>query len=167
MLCLLLGIDDTLMCNRILQYCRRLLRILLWCLLRGWLRRGRRNTPRVFQPLEISDLWTMVGVMTIDSTKGTRVYGFNRVPPLAFVVIAPLRVLVPLVRVAPSGLLLWGLIPTLIGVVVVPIPSFPSVIVRRVRWVGGIQLFKILILLSSGMLNKIYPRIGMWGSHRL
>jgi hypothetical protein len=61
----------------------------------------------------------MVGVMTIDSTKGTRVYGFNGVPPLAFVVIAPLRVLVPLVRVAPSGLLLWGLIPTLIGVIVV------------------------------------------------
>jgi hypothetical protein len=106
----------------------------------------------------------MVGVMTIDSTKGTRVYGFNSVPPLAFVVIAPLRVLVPLVRAAPSGLLLWGLIPTLIGVIVVPIPSFPSIIVRRVRWVGSIQLFKILILLSSGRLNKIYPRIGCGGA---
>ena len=129
MLCILLGVYDTLMWNRILQYCGRLLRILLLCLLRGRLRRGRRNTPRVFQPLEISDLWTMVSVMTIDSTKGTRVYGFNRVPPLAFVVVAPLRVLVPLVRVAPSGLLLWGLIPTLIGVIDVPIPSFPSVIV--------------------------------------
>ena len=108
-----------------------------------------------------------MSVMTIDSTKGTRVYGFNRVPPLAFVVIAPLGVLVPLIRVAPSGLLLWGLIPTLIGVIVVPIPSFPSVIVRRVRWVGSIQLFKILILLSSGRLDKIYPRIGMRGSQRL
>jgi hypothetical protein len=117
------------MWDRILQYCRRLLRILLLCLLRGRLRRGRRNTPRVFQSLEIRELWTMVGIMTIDSTKGTRVYGFNGVPPLAFVVIAPLRVLIPLVRVAPSGLLLWGLIPTLIGVIVVPIPSFPSVIV--------------------------------------
>jgi hypothetical protein len=167
MLCLLLGIDDTLMWNRVLQYGRRLLRILLLCLLRGWLRRGRRNTPRVFQSLEISDLWTMVGIMTIDSTKGTRVYGFNGVPPLAFVVIASLRVLVPLVRVAPSGLLLWGLISTLIGVIVVPVPSFPSVIVRRVCWVGSIQLFKILILLSRGRLNKIYPRIGMRGSHRL
>ena len=79
-----------------------------------------------------------MSVMTIDSTKGTRVYGFNRVSPLAFVVVAPLGVLVPLVRVAPSGLLLWGLIPTLIGVVVVPISSFPSVIVRRVSWVGCI-----------------------------
>ena len=93
------------------------------------MRRRRRNTPRVFQPFEINDMWAMVSVMTIDSTKSTRVYGFNRVPPLAFVVVAPLGFLVPLVRVAPSGLLLWGLIPTLIGVVVVPIPSFPSVIV--------------------------------------
>jgi hypothetical protein len=129
MLCILLGIDDALMWNRILQYSGRLLHILLLCLLRGRLRRRRRDTPRVFQPLEISDLWTMVSVMTIDSKKSTRVYGFNRVPPLAFVVIAPLGVLVPLVQVAPSGLLLWGLIPTLIGVVVVPIPSLPSVIV--------------------------------------
>ena len=55
--------------------------------------------------------------------------GFDRVPPLAFVVVAPLGVLVPLVRVAPSGLLLWGLIPALIGVVIVPIPSCPPVIV--------------------------------------
>ena len=76
--------------------------------------------------------------MTIHSTKSTRVNGFNRIPSLAFVVITPLGVLVPLVRVAPSGLLLWGLIPTLIGVVVVPIPSFPSVVVRRVSWVGCI-----------------------------
>jgi hypothetical protein len=109
----------------------------------------------------------MVGVMTIDSIKGTRVYGFNCVPPLAFFVVAPLGVLVPLVQVAPSGLLLWGLIPTLIGVIVVPIPSFPSVIVLRVSWVGCIQLFKILVLLSSGGLNKIDPCIGMLGSHWL
>ena len=93
------------------------------------MRRRRRNTPRVFQPLEISDLWAMVSVMTIDSTKSTRVYGFNSGSPLAFVVIAPLGVLVPLVRVAPSGLLLWGLIPALTGIVVVPILSFPPIIV--------------------------------------
>ena len=129
MLCILLGIDDALMWNRILQYCGRLLRILLLCLLRGRLRRGRRNTPRVFQPLEISDLWTMVGVMAIDSTKGTRVYGFNRVPPLAFVVIAPLGVLVPLVWVAPSGWMLWGLIPALTRIIVILVPSFPLSVV--------------------------------------
>ena len=168
MLRILLGVYDTLMWDRILQHGGRgLLHILLMCLLRGRLHRRRGKAPRVFQPFEISDLGEMVSVMTKFTTKGTRVDGFNIISPLAFVVIAPLGVLVPLVRVAPSGLLLWGLIPTLIGVVVVPIPSFPSVIVRRVRWVGCIQLFKILILLSSGRLNKIYPRIGMWGSHRL
>jgi hypothetical protein len=136
MLCILLGVDDALMWNRILQYCGRLLRILLLCLLRGRLRRRRRNTPRVFQPLEISDLWAMVSVMTIHSAKRTRVYGFNSVPPLAFVVIAPLGVLVPLIRVASNGLLLWGLIPALVGVFGVPISSFPPVIVRWLRWVG-------------------------------
>ena len=109
----------------------------------------------------------LVGVMTIDSTKGTRVYGFNRVPPLAFVVIAPLGVLVPLVLVSPRRLVLWGMIPALTRIVVIPILSFPPVIVCWMRWVGSIQLFKILILLSSGRLNKIYPRIGMRGSHRL
>ena len=80
-----------------------------------------------------------MSVMTIDSTKGTRMYGFNRVPPLAFVVITSLGVLVPLVRVAPTGLMLWGLIPALTRIVVVIlVPSFPPVVVRRVSWVGCI-----------------------------
>jgi hypothetical protein len=97
MLRILLGVYDTLMWDRILQHGGRgLLRILLLCLLRGRLRRRRGNTPGVFQPLEISDLWEMVSVMTIYATKSTRVDGFNSVPPLAFVVIAPLGVLVPL-----------------------------------------------------------------------
>ena len=139
MLCILLGVYHTLMWNRILQHGgRRLLRILLLCLLRGGLRRRRGNTPKVFQPLEIGDLWEMVSVMTIYATKSTRVDGFNKVPPLAFVVIASLGVLVPLVWVAPSGLLLWGLILALTGVVVVPIPSFPPVVVQRGSWVGRI-----------------------------
>jgi hypothetical protein len=129
MLGILLGVYDTLMSNRILYYCGRLLRILLLYLLRGRLRWGRGNASRVFQPLEISDLGAMVGVMTIHSKKSTRVNGFNRILSLAFVVITPLGVLVPLIRVAPSGLLLWGLIPSLIGIVVVPIPPFPPVIV--------------------------------------
>ena len=130
MLRVLLGVYDTLMWDRVLQHGGRgLLHILLLCLLRGGLPRRRGNTPRVFQPLEISDLWAMVGVMTIYATKGTRVYGFNSGSPVAFVVIAPLGVLVPLVWVAPSGLLLWGLIPALTRIVVVPIPSFPPVIV--------------------------------------
>jgi hypothetical protein len=32
----------------------------------------------------------MVGVMTVHATKSTRVDGFNSIPPLAFVIIAPL-----------------------------------------------------------------------------
>jgi hypothetical protein len=104
----------------------------------------------------------MVGVMTIHTTKGTRVDGFDSIPPLAFVVISPLRVLVPLVLVAPRGLVLWGMIPTLARIVVISILSFPPIIVCWMRWVGGIQLFKILVLLSSGRLNKIHPCMGMW-----
>jgi hypothetical protein len=71
----------------------------------------------------------MVSVLTIYSTNSTRVDSFNSVLPLAFVVIAPLGVLVPLVPIAPSGLMLWGLIPTLTRIVVIPVPSFPLSVV--------------------------------------
>ena len=54
-----------------------------------------------------------MSVMAEITTKGTREDGFNIISPLVFVIIAPLGVLVPLVLVAPSGLVLWGLIPTL------------------------------------------------------
>ena len=131
MLCVLLGVYHTLMWDRILQHGGRgLLCVLLLRLLMGRLCRRRGNTPRVFQPLEISDLWAMVSVMIIYATKSTRVDGFNIISPWAFVVIAPLGVLVPLVLVAPSGLMLWGLIPTLTRIVVViPVPSFPLSVV--------------------------------------
>jgi hypothetical protein len=129
-LCILLGVYHALMWNRILQYRERgLLHILLLCLLQGKLCRGRGKIPRVFQPFEISDLGAMVGVMTIHATKSTRVDGFNSILPLAFVVIAPLGVLVPLVLIAPSGLVLWGLIPALTRIVVIPVPSFPPSVV--------------------------------------
>jgi hypothetical protein len=131
MLRVLLGVYHTLMWDRILQYGGRgLLRVLLLCLLRGRLRWGGGKAPRVFQPFEISDLGAMVSVMTEHATKSTRVDGFNIIPPLAFVVIAPLGVLVPLVLVAPSGLMLWGLIPALTRVIVIPVPSFPLGIVE-------------------------------------
>jgi hypothetical protein len=94
------------------------LHVLLWCLLRSRLCRRRGKAPRVFQPFEISDLGEMVSVMTELTTKGTREDGLNIIPPLSFVVISPL------VLVAPSGLVLWGLIPALTRVVVIPIPSF-------------------------------------------
>jgi hypothetical protein len=106
--------------------------------------------------------------MTVHATKITRVDSFNIIPPLAFVFIAPLGVLVPLVLIAPSGLVLWGLIPALTRIVVViHVPSFPLGIVRGMSGIGCVQLFKILVLLSSRGLNKIYPRMRMWGSHGL
>jgi hypothetical protein len=134
---------------------------------RGRLRRRRGKAPRVFQPFEIDDLGPMVRVMTELTTKGTREDGFDIIPPLVFVVIAALGVLVPLVLVAPSGLVLWWLIPTLTRVVVIPVPSFLLGIVRWMSWIGYVQLFEILVLLSSKGLNKVYPRMRMWGSHGL
>jgi hypothetical protein len=124
-----LGSHDTLMCNRIWwQDGRGLLHVLLWCLLRGGLCRRRGKAPRVFEPFEISDLGAMVSVMTELTTKSTRVDGFNIIPPLAFVVVAPLGVLVAWVLVAPSWLILLGLIPALTWVVVVPGPSLLGII---------------------------------------
>jgi hypothetical protein len=68
------------------------------------------KTTRVFQPFEISDLGAMMSVMAELTTKGTREVGFNIIviSPLAFIIISPLGVLIPLVLVAPSGLVLWG-----------------------------------------------------------
>ena len=83
------------------------------------------KTTRVFQRFKISDLGAMMSVMAELTTKGTREDGFNIISPLAFLIsIAPLGVLVPLVLVAPSGLVLWGLIPALTWVVVILVLSF-------------------------------------------
>jgi hypothetical protein len=109
MLCVLLGVYHTLMWGRILQHDGRgLLHVLLWCMLRGRLCRRMGETTRVFQPFEISNLGAMVSVMSEITIKGTREDGFNIISPLAFVIIAPLGFLVPLVLVAPSGLVLSG-----------------------------------------------------------
>jgi len=107
--------------------------------------------------------------MVVLTTKGAREDGFNIIviSPLAFIIIAPLGVLVPLVLVAPSGLVLWGLIPTLTWVVIIYVPSFLLVIVRWIGWIGHIQLFEILVLLNDRGLNKIHPYMRMWGSHGL
>jgi hypothetical protein len=143
--------------------------VLLWFLLRGrqcW-RMGKTAT--VFEPFEISDLGAMMSIMAELTTKGTREDGFNIIviSPLAFIIISPLEVLVPLVLVAPSGLVMWGLIPSLTWVVVIPVPSFLLSVVRRMGWIGRIQLFEILVLLNNRGLNKIHPRMGMWGSNGL
>ena len=79
-----------------------------------------------------------MSLMTKLATKGTREYGFNIISCLSFVIIAPVGVLVPLVLVSPSGLVLWGWIPTLTWVVVIPVLSFLLGIVRRMGWIGRI-----------------------------
>jgi hypothetical protein len=116
MLCVLLGVYHTLMWNRILHHGRRgLLHILVWGLLRGMRCWRMGKTTRVFQPFEISDLRAMMSVMVELTKKGTREVGFNIIviSPLAPTIISPLGVLIPLVLVAPSGLVLLGLIPAL------------------------------------------------------
>ena len=65
-----------------------------------------------------------MSVITEITTKGTREDGFNIISPLAFIIISPLGVLVPLVLVSPSWLVLWGLIPALTWVVVIHVLSF-------------------------------------------
>jgi hypothetical protein len=139
MLCIRLGVYHTLMWNRIFQHGGRgLLHVLLWCLLRGrWCRRMGK-TPRVFQPFEISDLGAMMSVMAELTTKGIREDGFNIISPLSFIIVAPLGVFIPLVLVAPSGLVLWGLIPALAWVVVIPVLSFIFGIFRWMDWIGCI-----------------------------
>jgi hypothetical protein len=118
---------------------------------------------RVFQPFEINDLGEMMSVMAELTTKGTREDGFNIIviSPLTFIIISPLGVLVPLVWVAPSGLVMWGLIPALTWVVIIPVPYFFLGVVRRMGWISRIQLFKILVLLNGRGLNKIHPHMRM------
>ena len=127
------------------------------------------KTTRFFTPFEIIDLGEMMSVMTELTTKGTMEVGFNSIfiSPLTPIIISPLGVPIPLVLVAPSGLVLLGLIPALTWVVVVPVSSFLLGIFRRMGWIGRIHLFEILVLLNGRRLNKIHPRIMMWGSHRL
>jgi hypothetical protein len=68
----------------------------------------------------------MMSVVTELTAKGTREVGFNSIviSPLTPIIIVALRVQIPLVLVAPSRLVLLGLIPALTWVVVVPISSF-------------------------------------------
>jgi hypothetical protein len=98
------------------------------------------KTTRLFQLFEINDLGKMMSVMAEIATKGTREFGFNIIViyPLVFIIISPLGVLVPLVLVSPSGLVLWGLIPSLTWVVVIHVSSFIFGTVRWMGWIGRI-----------------------------
>jgi hypothetical protein len=110
-----------------------------------------------------------MSIMTELTTKDTRERGFDSIviSPLTLDVISPLRVLIPLVLVAPNRLVLLGLIPTLAWVVIVPVSSFLFSIIRQMGHIFYIQLFEILILMNRRGLNKIHPGVRMWGSHRL
>jgi hypothetical protein len=110
-----------------------------------------------------------MSIMTELTTKGTREGGSNSIiiSPLMPIVIAPLGVLIPLILVAPSRLVLLGVIPTLTWVAIVPVFSFLFGIIRLMGWIFRIQLFKILILLKGRGLNKIHPSVRVWGSHGL
>jgi hypothetical protein len=66
----------------------------------------------IFHPFEFIDLGIVLSIMTMLNTKGIREVRLEVVvvPPLAFVVISPLGVLVPLILVAPNRLVLLGVI---------------------------------------------------------
>jgi hypothetical protein len=110
-----------------------------------------------------------MSIMTELTAKGTREVGSKIIVifPLTPVVISPLGVLIPLVLVAPSRLVLLGVIPALTWVVIVPVFSFLFGIIRLMGRIFRIQLFKILILLNGRGLNKIHPsmRVSLWWSH--
>jgi hypothetical protein len=110
-----------------------------------------------------------MSMMTEITTKGTREGGFNSIfiSPLIPVVISPLGVLIPLILVAPSRLVMLGLIPTLTWVVIVPVSSFIFGIIRRVGQIFRIQLFEVLILLNKRGLKKIHPNMRVCGCHGL
>jgi hypothetical protein len=106
---LLLGIHHILVWNRVLQHHQGwLLQILLWGLLRGRRRRRTWHIHGIFHLFEANNLGAMVSIMTMITTKSTREVHPEVVvvvPPLVFVVISPLGVLV-----APSRLILLGVI---------------------------------------------------------
>jgi hypothetical protein len=107
-----LGVHYSLVWDGVLQHgWGWLLHILLWGLLGGRRCRGTWSTYRFFHPFKVDDLGEMVSIVTKLTTKGTREVGPKIVVifPLAFI-IAPLRVLVPCVLVAPSRLVLLGLV---------------------------------------------------------
>ena len=110
-----------------------------------------------------------MSIMNKLTTKGTRECGFDSIviSSLTPVIISPLGVLIPLVLVAPSRLVLLGLIPALTWVVVVLVSSFLFGIVRWRGHIFCIQLFEVLILMNGRGLNKIHPIMRMWGSHGL
>jgi hypothetical protein len=84
----------------------------------------------------------MVSIVTKTTAKGTREVCLNIVVvvSLMFVVIAPLRVLVPQILVAPSRLGLLGMVSSLPWIISVLVSSFIFGIIQLMGQVGHIQL---------------------------
>jgi hypothetical protein len=112
---LLLGIHHTLVWNGVFQHNRGwLLQILLRGRLRGIQCWRMWRVHGIFNLFEVDNLGAMVSIITMLTTKSAREVLLKRVvvfPPLAFVFIFPLGVLVTLVLVSPSRLVLLGINP--------------------------------------------------------
>ena len=125
---------------------------------------GMWSISKFLHLFKVSDLREIVSIMAILTTKGTREVFLKIfvILPLAFVVIAPLGVLVPLILVAPNRLVLLGvvLVPSWSWIIVVSVFSFLFGIIQLMGHIFRIQLFKILILLNGRGLNKI--NLKMW-----
>jgi hypothetical protein len=138
------------------------LQIFLWGLLRGKRRWRTWHVHGIFHPFEINDLGAMVSIMTMITAKSTREVLLELVvvvPPLAFVFISPLGVLVTLVLVSPNRLVLLGVISPWSWVIIVSVFSFFFGIIWMMGWIFCIQLFKILKLLNGRGLNKVNPSV--------
>jgi hypothetical protein len=175
---LLLGIHHTLVWNRVFQYrWGWLLQTLLWGLLRG--RRCWRmwHIHGIFHLVEIRNLGPMLSIMTMLTTNSTREV-FPKVivvfPPLAFVVISPLEILVSLIEVSPNRLILLRVIAPWSWVIIVSVFSFLFGIIRLMGQIFHIQLFKILKFLNGRGLNKVNPSVwlslwrrnGLWRTRK-
>jgi hypothetical protein len=114
----------------------------------------------------------MVSIMTMLTAKRKREVRLEVVvfvPPLVVVVISPLRVLVTLVLVAPSRLVLLGVISPWFWVIIVSVFSFLFGIIQLMGCIFYIQLFKILKFLNGREMNKVNPNmwLSLWRSNWL
>jgi uncharacterized protein with PQ loop repeat len=139
-----------------------LLQVLLWGLLRGKRCWRTWHVHGFFHPFEAYNLGEMVCIMSILTTKNAREFSPNIVVvlPLSFFIIVLLGVLVALILIAPSGMVLLGVISSWSQVIIVSIFSFIFGIIRLMGQIFHIQLFKSMKLLNGRGLKKI--NIGMW-----
>jgi hypothetical protein len=116
-----------------------------------------------FHPFEIVNLGKMVSIMSIFTTKSAREVSLEVIVlPLSWliVIVSPLGVLVSLILVAPSGMVLLGVISSWSWVVIVLVFPFLLGIIRWMGWIFHIQLFKSLKLLNGRGLKKF--NTDMW-----